>query len=123
VSLRKKWRWVYFLPVLHLCGSIVSYFLAMIPALNFMAFVWQFIMLADLPISLVTMAIGFRYPGMAVVWMFVVGTLWWYLLSRIVEVLFNLFAGGSQPPTIYTSGRLGTGSSVASAKWPAAKRL
>ena len=105
MSLLERWRWVYFLPMLHLCGSLASYFLAMIPALNFVAFVWQFVLLADLPISLVVMLIGFRYPGIAITWVFVAGTLWWYLLSRIAEVLFHLVAARGGHPAVCTNGR------------------
>src|ERR1700677_3372704 len=56
-------------------------------------------------------------------WVSVMGALWWYLLSKIAEVLFHLVAGRDGSPSVYTSGRLGTGSRVASWKWPAAKRL
>jgi hypothetical protein len=123
MSLRERWRWVYFLPTVHLLVSSTRLLLARIPSLNFMAFAWMFVMLVDLPISLVSYFLGWKHPGVALVWVIVVGTLWWYLLSKIVEVLFRLVAGRDGSPSVYTSGRLGTGSRVASWKWPAAKRL
>jgi len=100
MSLRERWRWVYFLPLIHFLVSTTSYGLAMIPGLNSIAFVWMFTMVIDLPISLVSYFIGWRYPGIAVAWVIVAGTLWWYLLSRIAEVLFYLLTDRGSPSSI-----------------------
>ena len=123
MSWRERWRWVYFLPIVHFLLSSTSLMLPRIPALNFMALVWMFVLLIDLPISLVFYFLAWKYPAFGVAWVVVVGTLWWYLLSRIAEVLFHLVSGRDGSPSIYTSGRLGTGSRVASSNSPAAKRL
>jgi hypothetical protein len=32
-----------------------------------------------------------------VIWIFVVGTLWWYLLARSAQVLWLKFVGGREP--------------------------
>jgi hypothetical protein len=87
---RERWRWVYILPIIHFVVSATSLLLARIPGLNFMAFGWTFVMIVDLPISLVSYFAAWKYPGIAMAWLIVVGTIWWYLLSKIIEVLFNL---------------------------------
>jgi hypothetical protein len=53
--------------------------------------VWGFIMLVDLPISIVAYVVGWKYSWLAALWIIVVGTLWWYLLSRGVEFIFDQF--------------------------------
>ena len=48
-------------------------------------------MLADLPISMVAFALAWKYSALATAWIFVVGTLWWYLLSRVAEPVLRRF--------------------------------
>ena len=48
-------------------------------------------MLFDLPISIVAYALAFHYGLLAGVWIFVVGMLWWYLLSRGAGIVFDVF--------------------------------
>jgi hypothetical protein len=100
MSLRERWRWVYFLPIVHFFVSSTSLWLAQIPGLNFVAFAWTLTMMVDLPVSLVSYFAGWKYPGVAVAWVIVAGTLWWYLLSRTAEVLFHLVARRDGAPSI-----------------------
>ena len=123
MSFRESCRWVYLLPMIHLAVSSGCYVLTLIPGVSFMAFLWTLILALDLPVSLLTYLIGQRYPGLAVAWIILAGTLWWYLLGRMGEGFFRLFTGGERVPSIYVSERLATGSSVASATRPAEKRL
>jgi hypothetical protein len=103
MSLREKWRWVYLLPTVHFLVTTTSLVLERIPHLNFMAFVWMFAMVVDLPISLLAYLVGWTYPTIAITWVIVAGTIWWYLLSRIAEVLFHLFASREAGPSIMQS--------------------
>ena len=86
-------RWVYVLPSLHLCACLVSFIGLVIPSLHYMGILFTFILLADLPISIVAYALGWRYPAIANLWIFVAGTLWWYLLSLGAERLLKKFMG------------------------------
>lgn len=52
---------------------------------------WMFVMLADLPVSLVAYALAWKYGVLAAVWIFVAGTWWWYFLSGIVERVVDNF--------------------------------
>ena len=69
-----------------------------VPSLQYLGIVWSFVMLADLPISLVSFLTGWKYGLFAVVWTFVVGTLWWYLLSRTVEFVVDRFKDRRESP-------------------------
>src|SRR6266478_2861753 len=75
-------RWVYVLPSLHLCACLVSFIGLVIPSLHYIGILFTFVQVADLPISLPSYLIGWRYSALAVIWIFVAGTYWWYLLSR-----------------------------------------
>jgi hypothetical protein len=81
-------RWVYILPTLHLCACLVSMIGYVIPSLQYWGIAFTFILLLDLPISVVAYALAWKYPAIEAIWIFVVGTLWWYALSRGVEFVF-----------------------------------
>jgi len=85
----KRSRWVYFLPTLHLCAYAASMGGLLVKALQPLGLAASFIMLADIPISLVAYALAWKYSSLAAVWILVVGTLWWYLLSRGIELIFR----------------------------------
>jgi hypothetical protein len=63
--------------------STASYGLARIPGLNFIAFVFEAIFWIDIPISIPLVVWNPEF--LAVAWIVVVGTAWWYLLSLEVE--------------------------------------
>ena len=53
-------------------------------------------MLADLPVSVVAFLIGWKYVVLADLWIIVVGTLWWYLLSYAIAFAFHRFSSGRE---------------------------
>jgi len=80
-------RWVYFPPILHVCVCIASNLGYLIPSLQyFSGRLNGYIILADLPISIMVFALAWQYPVLAMTWLVVIGTLWWYLLSRLLEL-------------------------------------
>jgi len=87
----KRVRRVYLLPIIHLLVSLMSMIGMIALKVSFLGVVWGFIMLADLPISLVAYLVAWKYSWLAALWIIVVGTLWWYLLSRGVEFIFDMF--------------------------------
>ena len=87
-------RWVYYLPVLHLLACIVSMIGLVMPRLQYLGIAWSFIMLADLPISILAYVLAFHSTTLAAVWILIGGTLWWYALSCAVEH----FRGRSSDP-------------------------
>jgi hypothetical protein len=74
-------RWRYVLPSLHLLACSISYVGLLISSLQFLGIVFPFVLLAGLPVSLLAYGLGWKYPVLAVIWIFVAGTLWWYLLG------------------------------------------
>jgi hypothetical protein len=60
------------------------------PGLQYLGIIWSFIMIFDLPISLVAYALGFHHSLLAGVWILIVGTSWWYLLSRGAEFVYRM---------------------------------
>jgi hypothetical protein len=83
--------WIYFLPILHFCACLMSTLRYFVPGLQYLVLIWDFVMHADLPISLVAYALMPQYAPLAAIWIVVAGTLWWYLLSRTAEAAINKF--------------------------------
>jgi hypothetical protein len=83
--------WIYFLPILHFCACLMSMMGYLVPGLQYLHIVWDFIMQADLPVSLVAVALAPNYNSLATLWIIIAGTLWWYALSRAAEFLFNRY--------------------------------
>ena len=50
------------------------------------------------PISLVALALAWKYSVLATVWILVVGTLWWYLLSRAAGLVLRKFKARPEAP-------------------------
>jgi hypothetical protein len=90
---QSRLRWVYFLPILHVCACVTSLALYMSPIreLQHLGILWTFIMMADLPVSIVAYVLAWQHGALAAIWVIVAGSLWWYLLSRGVEVALNRF--------------------------------
>ena len=98
MKLRVRNGWVYFLPGLHLCACVFSMVGYLIPSLQYLGIVWTFVMLADLLISLVAFAVAWNHSAVATVWILVVGTLWWYLLSCGAESALRRLKASRETP-------------------------
>jgi hypothetical protein len=83
--------WVYFLPILYFCACLMSTLRYFVPGLQYLSVMWDFVVRLDFPISLVAIALTPKFAPLAAIWIVVVGTLWWYLISRVAETLFNKF--------------------------------
>jgi len=83
--------WIYFLPILHFCVCLMSTLRYFVPGLQYLSVMWDFVVRVDFPISLVANALTPKFAPLAAIWVVVVGTLWWYLLSRVAEYLFDNF--------------------------------
>jgi hypothetical protein len=90
----KSWagrNWIYFLPALHLFACLISMIGLVVPGLESLERVWRYLMVADFPISLVALASGWRYGTIQVIWIVVVGTFWWFMWNRAIDVLVTKF--------------------------------
>ncbi|HEY6267262.1 MAG TPA: hypothetical protein VIX11_03110 [Candidatus Acidoferrum sp.] len=90
-------RWRYVLPSLPLLACFTSYVGLLIPGLQFLGILFTLVLLADLPVSLLAYGLGWKYPALAVTWVFVAGTIWWYLLGRAVQAVFLGFTHRNAP--------------------------
>lgn len=88
-TLERQSLWVYLLPIVHFCACLLSFIGLVFPRLQHVGILFTFILLADLPISVLAYALGWKYGSIAVIWIFVVGTLWWYLLSLAGQALLR----------------------------------
>lgn len=89
MSGRTRSKWIYVLPVLHLCACLVSVVGYFVSSLQYLGIVWTYIILADFPISLVAFASAWKHGACTAAWILIVGTFWWYLLSRGIEALIR----------------------------------
>ena len=89
--------WIYFLPILHFCACLMSTLRYFVPGLQYLIVIWEFVMHADLPVSLVAYALTPKYAPLAAIWTVVAGTLWWYVLSRAAEILVSKFTRRQKP--------------------------
>jgi len=94
---QKRFSWVYLPPLIHFCACLASMIGLVVPSLQYIGITWSFIILADLPVSLVAYALGWKYPLLANLWILTAGTLWWYLLSRIANRVFGKFRPNNVP--------------------------
>ena len=90
---QKKFNWTYILPGIHLLVYLASMSAMVVPSLQPLGIISGFVMVADLPISLPAYALAWKHGVLAILWIAVVGTLWWYFLSRIAERVVALRAG------------------------------
>jgi hypothetical protein len=91
--------WIYFLPILHFCACLMSTLRYFVPGLQYLVVIWDFVMRADFPISLLAYALTPKYAALAAIWIVLAGTFWWYLLSRAAEALFYNLAQRQEPAT------------------------
>ncbi len=83
-------RWIYLLPALHLCACLIGLVGYLLPNVQFLGMVFDFVFVADYPISFIAWLFAWNNPSFIVL-QTVLGTLWWYLLSRRVEALLVRF--------------------------------
>jgi hypothetical protein len=87
-----KLRWIYWPPLVHLMISLaflLMYFdrRANLKVLNVLLHI---LLVADFPLSVLTILLVWGHDVLGVMWLAVAGTLWWYLLSRAAEYFFCL---------------------------------
>ncbi len=74
-----RFRSIHVLPLLHF-SVYIGIIVGVVPGVAS-----GYILLADLPISIVVFALGWQHPFFANLWILIVCTLWWYLLSLAME--------------------------------------
>lgn len=90
-TLARRLPRLYWLPLIHFVLCITAVLGYVVPGYSFLGILMTFVNIADLPISLVAIALSFHHDALAWIWMVVVGTLWWYLLGRAAQFLVSRF--------------------------------
>jgi hypothetical protein len=76
---------------------LTSYLGLLIPSLQYFGILFTFVLIADIPVSIPAYLFGWKYSALAVVWVFIAGTLWWYWLSRAANALFTRYVRRNEP--------------------------
>ena len=87
----KPFRWVYLLPLIHFCACLTSMVGLIVPQLQTGDRV-EFHNAGGSPDFTCRVCMA-KYSALADLWILVAGTLWWYLLSRGAELVFDKFKG------------------------------
>jgi hypothetical protein len=77
-------KWTFVLPALHLGACLTTNGGVFIPGLRPLGFLFGFILLIDLPVSIVACMAAWAAPALAVICVLVVCTAWWYFLNRVI---------------------------------------
>ncbi len=93
VVVRAQSRVVYIAPAVHLLFCFLGFIGTLVPQLSILAFAWTIVFIVDFPISIVPSILIWKYQTLAGMWLIVVGTLWWYLISRGVQRLAKQIHG------------------------------
>ncbi len=97
--MKRSW-FLYVLPVTHLSACLISWIGLIVPKLQFLGIVWTFVMVFDLPVSVPAYVLGWKHSALAVVWVFLGGTVWWYFLSCGAERVINKLTTGRRAETL-----------------------
>ncbi len=81
----ERFHWFYWPPLIHLAICLIALVGYAMPRFQFLGILWSLLTIADMPVSIVTAGLALSQHGvLACAWATLVGTLWWYLLSRAV---------------------------------------
>jgi hypothetical protein len=79
---------VYLLPVLHICACLTI-------ALAHLEAAWGYLLFIDAPMSVFIGAISYNFDHPLILFG-TLGTLWWYMLSRLAAMIWRIFRGGGR---------------------------
>jgi hypothetical protein len=99
VSAEKNKR-VYVLPALHFSAYVLIFVVPLITPFRQLALLSPLLWIADFPISIGAFALAWKYPLLAHLWIAVVGTAWWYFLSRIIVGWISNRSAARQSPSL-----------------------
>jgi len=98
-------HWFYWPPLIHLAICLIALVGYVVPSLQFLGILWSLVTIADIPVSMATMGLAFSQHGvLAGVWATVVGTLWWFLLSRAADMVIRRFRAKETSPADASTG-------------------
>jgi hypothetical protein len=81
---------VYLLPSLHICACLTI-------ALAHLETAWGYLLFIDAPMSVFIGAISYNFDHPLILFG-TLGTLWWYMLSRLAAMIWRMFRGADRNP-------------------------
>lgn len=83
--LKHYFRWIYFLPLIHFCVCLAY----IISEAVGRGLDWGPLIMADLPFSIIGAGLLWRGSGLGALFFVIIGTVWWYVVSLIIALLFR----------------------------------
>jgi hypothetical protein len=80
---------VYVAPMVHLAICLIAMSGYVVPQLQFLEILWSILTIVDFPVSAVTVPLAYNNGFLAFLWTVIVGTAWWYFLSKGIVFLFK----------------------------------
>ena len=90
---QKRFRWVHWPPLVHLVISLAPLIGYIVPPLQFLGILQSVLTITDFPLSLVAIILVWQHGVLAALWTIVAGTLWWYLICRVAELIVMKIRG------------------------------
>ncbi len=75
--------------MVHLAICLTAMTGYVVPQLQLLGILWSILTIVDLPVSAVTIPLAYFNGFLAFSWTVVVGTAWWYFLSKGIAFLFK----------------------------------
>jgi hypothetical protein len=96
-KLTRRVFWLHALPLLHLF-SCLFFGVAHVDA------AWGYMFLVDIPMSVIILAVAYNFDHPMILFG-ILGTLWWYLLSRAADMVIRRLRAKDAGPTDASAGR------------------
>jgi hypothetical protein len=80
-SVITRLRLAHLLPIVHLAACSIFSLGYLVPRWQYLAIGWVFLNVIDFPVSVVALGLGWRHQFAGLVFYFIAGTSWWYLLG------------------------------------------
>ena len=80
---------VYVAPMVHLAICLTGLSGYVVPQLQFLGILWSILTIVDFPVSALSIPLAYFNGTLAFLWTVVVGTAWWYFLSKGIAFLFE----------------------------------
>lgn len=93
---RRRSRWVYLLPAIHLCVCLIIMLGYAVPSWRYLLVGWEYVIVVDFPVSFIAVGLAWSHQVFSLAWFVIAGTLWWYFLSRLAEMLIHRFKRRAQ---------------------------
>lgn len=86
---QRRFNLVYVAPTVQLAICLIAISGYVVTRLQFLGILWSILTVVDFPVSAVNIPLAYFNGSLAFLWTVIVGTAWWYFLSKGIAFLFN----------------------------------